>query len=209
MFETKVKMCGITNHEDAQKALFYGAWAVGFVFYKKSPRYVSPSKAKKLIEGLPPFITPVGLFVNQSERAVEDICRFANISVLQFHGDETPVYCKRFKKYKVIKAFRIRDDFDFRSLSKYKVDAYLFDAYQENAFGGTGKTFQWNLLKGQKFEKPVILSGGLTPENVAQAIAETSPYAVDVSSGIEQSPGIKSPKLIRAFMESIRASAAQ
>ncbi len=199
----KVKMCGITNHEDAQKAVYYGAYAVGFIFHKKSPRYVSPSKARKLIEGLPPFIVPVGVFVDLKEKAVRDICKFTRIKTVQFHGDEKPIYCKRFSDYKIIKAFRVNDMFDFVGVKKYKVDAYLFDTYQENVLGGTGKTFNWDLLKGHKFDKPVILSGGLTSSNVAEGIAAVDPYAVDVSSGIEKSPGIKDPRKIRAFMKAL------
>lgn len=197
----KVKICGITNHEDAQKAMYYGAYAAGFIFHKKSPRSVSPSKARKLIEALPPFIVPVGVFVDLKEKAVRDICQFTRIRTVQFHGEETPLYCKRFTDYKIIKAFRVNDMFDPVGVRKYKVDAYLFDTYQENVIGGTGKTFNWEVLKGHKFEKPVILSGGLTAENVADAIGSVNPYAVDVSSGVEKTPGIKDPRKIREFMK--------
>ena len=197
----KVKICGITNHEDAQKAMYYGAYAAGFIFHKKSPRYVSPSKARKLIEALPPFIVPVGVFVDLKEKAVRDICQFTRIRTVQFHGEETPLYCKRFTDYKIIKAFRVNDMFDPVGVRKYKVDAYLFDTFQENVIGGTGKTFNWEVLKGHKFEKPVILSGGLTAENVADAIGSVNPYAVDVSSGVEKTPGIKDPRKIREFMK--------
>ncbi|MCA9404049.1 MAG: phosphoribosylanthranilate isomerase [Candidatus Omnitrophica bacterium] len=202
----KVKICGITNHEDAQKAMYYGAYAAGFIFHKKSPRYVSPSKARKLIEGLPPFIVPVGVFVDLKEKAVRDICQFTRIRTVQFHGEETPLYCKRFADYKIIKAFRVNDMFDPVGVRKYKVDAYLFDTFQENVIGGTGKTFNWEVLKGHKFEKPVILSGGLTAENVAEAIGSVNPYAVDVSSGVEKSPGIKDPRKIREFMQAALVS---
>jgi len=199
----RVKVCGITNIEDAQKCVYYGAWALGFVFYKKSPRYVSPSKARKIIECLPPFITPVGVFVNLKERAVRDICQFARIHTVQFHGDEEPGYCKRFKDYKIIKAFRVKEDFDLKGVSKYKVDAYLFDTYQDDVYGGSGKVFCWDIIEDVKFERPVILSGGLTPDNINTAIKEVSPYAVDVSSGLERSPGIKNARLIRAFFGSV------
>jgi len=198
---TKVKICGITNNEDAQKAVYYGAWAVGFIFYKKSPRYVSPSKARKIIEGLPPFVTPVGVFVNLRERAVKDICYFTRIQTLQFHGDEDPAFCTRFRDCKVIKAFRVGEGFDFKQVSQYRVDAYLFDSSQERSFGGSGKSFNWQVLKEQKFDRPYILSGGLNPENIKQALSELTPFAVDVSSGVEKSPGIKNPRLIRAFMD--------
>ena len=201
---TRVKVCGITNTEDALKAVYYGASAIGFIFHKKSPRYISPSKARKIIEALPPFVVPVGVFVNQSEKAVREICRFTRIHTVQFHGDEKPVYCKRFVDYKIIKAFRVESFFPFEDLKKYKVDAFLFDTYQEGIEGGTGKVFNWKILVGQKFDKPIILSGGLSAENVQKALEMVSPQAIDVSSSLEKSPGIKSPRLIRNFFEVIK-----
>jgi len=200
----RVKICGITNHEDAQKAIYYGAWALGFIFHKKSPRYISPSRARKIIDELPPFVTPVGVFVNLKERAVRDICKFTRISTVQFHGQEDTAYCKRFKDFKIIKAFRVGLDFSAFRVNKYKVDAYLFDAYQDGMPGGTGKTFNWNLIRGQKFDRPFILSGGLNSENIQAALKTIDPFAVDVSSGVEKSPGVKSPRLIRSFFEAIR-----
>ncbi len=198
---TRVKICGITNHEDAQMAVTAGASALGFIFHKKSPRYVSPSKVRPIIEALPPFVTPVGVFVNHSEHAVRDICRLTRVSTVQFHGEESPGYCKRFKHFKLIKAFRVRDTFDFKSVLQYKVDAYLFDTFSGTAFGGTGKTFNWDMLKNYKFDKPVILSGGLNQGNVHQAVDAVRPYAVDVSSGVEKSPGIKDYRLVNAFCQ--------
>jgi len=197
----RVKVCGITNSEDAQKAAYHGAWAVGFIFTKKSPRYVSPSRARKIIEALPPFVTPVGVFVDQSERAVRDICKFARIHTVQFHGEESTVYCKRFGDYKVIKAFRIGSFFPEDMIKKYKVDAYLFDTYQEGVQGGTGKTFNWDVLKNVKLNKPLILSGGLNPQNIQEAIDTVNPYAADVSSGIEKSPGIKDLRLMQTLLD--------
>ncbi|MCK5082614.1 MAG: phosphoribosylanthranilate isomerase [Candidatus Omnitrophica bacterium] len=199
----RVKVCGITNSEDASKAVYYGAWALGFVFTKKSPRYISPSRARKIIEQLPPFVTPVGVFVDQSERAVRDICKFTRISTVQFHGEEKAVYCKRFTDFKVIKAFRIGEFFPAEEIMKYKVDAYLFDTYQDGIAGGTGKIFNWDLLKEHKIEKPVILSGGLSAENVREALEATKPFAIDVSSGVEKAPGIKNPRLIRSFFDAV------
>jgi len=195
----KVKVCGITNVEDALKAVYYGAWAVGFIFTKKSPRYISPSRARKIIEALPPMVTPIGVFVNQSEKAVRDICKFTRIQTVQFHGDEKAVYCKRFGDMKVIKAFRIGQYFPIDEIKKYKVDAYLFDTHVEGVEGGTGQVFDWKVLKGHKIERPVILSGGLNIGNVQTAIEEVKPYAIDVSSSLEKSPGIKDPRLIRIF----------
>ena len=189
--------------EDAKKAVFYGASAIGFVFHKKSPRYISPSKARKIIEALPPFIPTVGVFVNLKERAVRDICRFTRVTTLQFHGDEDPAYLRRFKEHKLIKSFAVNDKFKLSSVKKYRVDAYLFDTYQEGAFGGTGKSFNWQMLKNHNLDKPVILSGGLNAENVNEAIEIVKPYCIDVSSGIEKSPGIKDPRLIRSLFEKI------
>jgi phosphoribosylanthranilate isomerase len=203
MKHVRVKICGITNNEDAQKAVFYGASSVGFIFYKKSPRYISPSKAKKIIDALPPFVAPVGVFVNLSERAVRDICKFTGIKTLQFHGDETAVFCKRFKGYKIIKAFRIIHAAELNNVSKYKVDAYLFDAAKKGEYGGTGETFDWSILQGKKLERPVILSGGINTENVLEAIDTVKPYAIDVSSGVEKSPGIKDPRLIRTLLDMV------
>ena len=200
---TRVKICGITNIADAQMAVAAGASALGFIFHKKSPRYISPSKARPIIEALPPFVTPVGVFVNASEHAVRDICRLARIATVQFHGEESPGYCKRFKHFKIIKAFRVSNIFDFKAVLQYKVDACLFDTFAKDAAGGTGKTFNWELLKNYKFDKPVILSGGLNPENVRQAVEAVRPYAVDVASGAEKSPGIKDYHLINAFCQAV------
>ena len=199
----RVKICGITNTEDAGLASSLGAWALGFVFYKKSPRYISPSKARKIIEVLPPFVVPVGVFVNESEKTVKAIADSCGIKTLQFHGDETPQYCQKFGGYKVIKAFRVKSGFSAGGLSRYKVSAYLFDTYQKSSFGGSGKTFSWNIIKGKKFTHPVILSGGLKPGNVAEAIRTVRPYAVDVSSGVEASPGKKSEKLLKEFFRKV------
>lgn len=200
----RVKICGITNLSDAQAAVNAGAWALGFIFYKKSPRYILPAKAKKIIDALPPFVTPVGVFVNEKEAVVHKVCRLTGITTVQFHGEETPAYCGRFKDYKVIKAFRVREGSDFTAIKRYKSDTFLFDTFQESLAGGTGKTFNWDLLKGQKFAKPFILSGGLNPTNVRQAIDALSPYAVDVSSGVEKSPGIKDHSLVNAFCQAVR-----
>ena len=200
----RVKICGITNKADAFKAVELGASALGFIFYKKSPRYVSPFKVRKIIEDLPPFVVPIGVFVNQKEGAVKDIVNFCGMTTLQFHGDETPMYCQRFSRFKVIKAFRLKDDFDWKILAEYKtVSAYLFDTYREEQYGGSGKAFNWDLLKDKKFDKPIILAGGLTPMNVSTAIETVYPYALDVSSGVENSPGKKDPHLLQEFFKKI------
>ncbi len=200
----RVKICGITNREDALKAAELGAWALGFIFTKKSPRYISPFKAKKIIEALPPFVTPVGVFVNQSEGAIKDIMNFCGISTIQLHGDESPQMCGRLgKKYKVIKAFRVKEDFNISGLGEYPVAAYLMDTFAEDSFGGSGKTFNWDILKGRTLPKPVILSGGLNPENVAAAVEALHPFAVDVSSGVEKEPGKKDFGKMEEFFSGI------
>ena len=202
----RVKICGITNLKDARAAVQCGAWALGFIFYKKSPRYISPSQARKIIEQLPPFVVPVGVFVNLNEKAVKDICEFARIGTVQFHGDEEPSYCQGFKDYKIIKAFRVKEGFDFKSIMQYPVNAYLLDTFCEQSYGGSGKAFDWNLMKDLGIDKPYILSGGLNPDNIAKALKVLHPYAVDASSGIEQSPGVKDSDLIKMFLYEVNSS---
>ncbi len=201
--KVQVKICGITNQEDALKAVYYGARALGFIFYKNSPRFVSPSRVRKIVEQLPPFVTPVGVFVNQKEGAIRDICEFTRIHTIQLHGDEDPHFCKRLQDYKIIKVFRVKNRFDPSNLSAYKVDAYLFDAFSENSFGGTGQPFNWEVLKDIKFNKPFILAGGLTPKNIPEALKMLSLYAVDISSGVEKSPGVKDPRLMKELFDSL------
>ncbi len=201
---TRVKVCGITSSEDMQRAVKAGAWAVGFVFYKKSPRYLSPFKARKIIDGLPPFVTPVGVFVDAKEGAVKDILKFTGIRTVQFHGSETPDYCRRFSHFTVIKAFRVGPEFKTETVAPFPVQAFLFDTFQDNAYGGTGQTFDWSRIRAVKnFNRPIILSGGLTASNVQQAIEEVHPYAVDVSSGVEEAPGKKSERLLSEFFARI------
>ena len=204
---SKAKICGITETKDALDAAKYGAAAVGFIFYKKSKRFIGPYKAKKIISSLPPFLTTVGVFVDQKEGAVKEIAQFCGLHALQFHGDETPAYCKRFaEKYRVIKAFRVHPNFTPEIVRPYKdvVSAFLFDAYNEKEKGGTGETFNWKLIKDAKdFNVPIILSGGLTPQNVRAAVQEVRPYGVDVSSGVETEPGKKSARLLEDFLNQL------
>lgn len=198
----RIKICGITSEHDALKAASLGAWALGFIFYKPSPRHIGAFKARKIIRRLPPFVTPVGVFVNHKEGAVRDIASFCGITTLQFHGDETPEYCRRFQGYTIIKAFRVKESFDPGILKSYPVSAYLFDTYVDAAYGGTGKPFPWALIKKAKdFGVPVILSGGLNAQNILDAVEEIKPYAVDVNSGVEESPGVKSERLMKEFFE--------
>jgi phosphoribosylanthranilate isomerase len=202
---TKVKICGLTNSKDAVKAVQLGAWALGFNFYKKSPRYLGAYKAQKIIAQLPPFVTPVGVFVNLKEGAVKQILDFCHIQTVQFHGDESAQFCKRFKKnYKVIKAIRIAEDLNVEALKAFEVDAFLLDTHDEKAYGGTGKTFDWTIARKVKnLNVPIILSGGLHYNNVVTAIEEVKPYAVDTCSGVETSPGVKNEQSMREFIRRV------
>jgi len=202
----RVKICGITSLKDAMRASELGAWALGFIFYKRSPRYIAPSDAKKIIDQLPPFITPVGVFVNEKEESVGKTAQFCNLTTLQFHGNESPSFCLRFKKYKVIKAFRIQDEKNLGMTTRYSSDAFLFDTFQEDVYGGSGKVFNWKIFKKQKkIKSPIILSGGLSPKNIKKAIKMVNPYAVDISSGVELAPGVKNEKLLRELFKNIKS----
>lgn len=201
---TRIKVCGITNETDGLRAARLGAWAVGFVFYKKSPRFISPYKARKIIEALPPFITPVGVFVNHNLGAIRDIIGHCNLQAVQLHGDEDNHFCHRLSRYKVkvIKAFRVGESIDVEAIKNYKVSAYLFDTLDDKAYGGTGKTFNWEVLSQVKsLNVPIILAGGLNSQNVIEAVNGLKPYAVDVSSSIEEAPGKKDGKKMKEFID--------
>ena len=201
----RVKICGITNEIDALKAARIGAWALGFIFYKKSPRFISPFKAKQIIQRLPPFVTPVGVFVNHPAGAVRDIINHCGLRAVQLHGDEDHHFCHRLKSYnvKVIKVFRVGENFDPKIVEPFKVDAFLFDTFDPINYGGSGKTFDWNILKQVKssYDVPIILSGGLNAQNVIEPVNELKPYAVDANSGVEESPGKKDHKKMKDFID--------
>jgi phosphoribosylanthranilate isomerase len=202
--ETKVKICGITNLADAQTAVAAGADAIGFIFYDKSPRCVTIEKAAEISRQLPPFILKVGVFVNAGEEFVFRAISEAGLTMLQFHGDEPPEFCAQFGLMSM-KAFRIRDAESLKQIPDYQTEAYLLDAYSPEARGGTGHSFNWDLaIEAKKFGKPVFLSGGLTPENVAEAVQKIQPFAVDVSSGVEMSPGKKDAEKVKAFIAAVR-----
>ncbi|MBU4306098.1 MAG: phosphoribosylanthranilate isomerase [Candidatus Omnitrophica bacterium] len=202
---TKVKICGITNLQDARLAVKFGADALGFVF-ARSPRCVSPAKAAAIIQQLPVFVKCVGVFVNSDKKSVLDILKKCRLDILQFHGDESDNYCAFFQKYcKIIKAFRIKDENSLKSVSLYEhVDAYLFDTYEKGRYGGTGKAFSYNALKKFKSDKPVIIAGGISPENVEEVLRQTKPYALDVSSGIEVTPGKKNARRMHSVIEKVK-----
>ncbi len=200
----RVKICGITNFEDALTAANYGADALGFIFFKGSPRYIEPDKAREIIEYLPPFITTVGVFVNESPATIRNVMEFAGINVLQLHGDETPEACRIW--HRVIKAFRVIDLTDLKLLERYRTSANLLDTYSPGAYGGTGLTFNWDIAVEAKRYGQVILSGGLNPNNIEQAIKWVKPYAVDVSSGVEQYKGKKNLVKLREFIVRAKSS---
>ncbi len=201
----KVKVCGITNYEDAATALDQGVDALGFNFFPSSPRYIDPETARSIIRRLPPFAATVGIFVNvpMPEQVIE-IARIACVQVLQLHGRETPEYCRSLADWILIKALHV-DGNQVPDLPKdYPVQAFLLDVKHEGRFGGTGKTFDWNLIKEMKRTRPIILAGGLRPENVREAIRIVAPYAVDVCSGVESAPGKKDAGELIEFMNEVR-----
>lgn len=203
--KTWLKICGITNLEDALRATELGADALGFVFYPPSPRWVDKETAREIIEALPRDVIKVGLFVDEPKGKVEEVAAYCRLGMFQFHGNETPDYCAMFGR-RVIKAFRIRDEGSLVFIPDYDVDFYLLDAYNPDVPGGTGQTFNWDLaLRTKEFGKPVILSGGLTPENVISAIKKVSPFGVDVSSGVEASAGKKDHKKLKEFIEKVKS----
>lgn len=195
----RVKICGITNREDAQAAIELGADALGFVF-AKSPRQVTKEQARDIIERLPPFVSPVGVFVDEQVDTMKEICNFCHIHTVQLHGNEDPLYLNDLKGYKIIKAFRIREENDLKLLANYKPHAFLLDSYVKGVMGGTGVPFKWETARQAHKYGTIILSGGLLPENVREAIHIVKPYGVDVSSGVETSPGKKDKALMKRFI---------
>lgn len=195
----RVKICGITNTDDALAAIDYGADALGFVFYEKSPRYIPPEKAGQIIRSLPPFITTVGLFVDEDRNEVEKIIALNNINIVQFHGNEAPETCLLNRR--VIKAIRVKELSDLDSLGNYQVSAFLLDTYTEDLLGGTGQVFNWDIaIEAKRFGR-IILAGGLTPENIEKAVKLVRPFAVDVSSGVEMDKGVKDHKKMKLFIK--------
>jgi phosphoribosylanthranilate isomerase len=202
----KVKICGITSLEDALTSVDAGADALGFVFYPLSPRHIFPEQAADIIRKLPPFIQTVGLFVNESRDTVNTTADQCGLDIVQLHGDETPDFCSSIKR-RIIKAFRVKGSFSLDSVSDYRVAACLLDAWSPAAHGGTGQTFNWEIASAAAAQRTVILAGGLTPDNVAEAVRRVKPYAVDVSSGVEISPGHKDAEKIRKFIIQARLPA--
>jgi phosphoribosylanthranilate isomerase len=200
----KVKICGITNPADAAIAAEAGADALGFNFCDKSPRYLAVPAAAAITRTVPPHIVRVGVFVNPDEDLVMRAMGECGLTLLQFHGEETPDFCLQFGLMSM-KAFRVCDAESLKPLLSYPTDAWLLDAYSPAQHGGTGERFNWDLaIQARQWGKPIFLAGGLTAENVAQAIQQAQPYAVDVSSGVEMAPGKKDPEKLRAFIRAAK-----
>lgn len=197
---TKVKICGITTVADALMAVEAGADALGLVFYDKSPRNLDPVRAAEIVSALPPFIQVVGLFVHAPLDFINTVADRCRLDVVQLHGDESPELCAAVNR-RVIKAFRIKDITSLDHMDEYNVAGYLLDAWSPKAFGGTGITFNWDTAIVAKKFGPIILAGGLTPDNVAEAVDYVSPYGVDVSSGVEAEHRIKDPEKMRLFIQ--------
>ena len=200
----RTKICGITRSEDAASAVASGADALGFVFYAPSPRHVSAAQAAAISSGLPPFVTSVGLFVNAGEEQVRAVLDVVPLSLLQFHGDEDNAFCARFGR-PWIKALAMKPGQDIKAgIAAFpEASGILLDAWHPDLRGGTGHAFDWATFPAQ-VGKPLILAGGLTPDNVGEAIRQTRPYAVDVSGGVEQGKGIKDARLMAAFLAEVR-----
>ena len=194
---TRIKMCGITRKKDAEAGVEAGVDALGFIFHEKSPRNVKPDFVRQLVSYLPPFVDCVGVFVDKQLEEVEELVEYCGLSHAQLHGSESPKYCERLERFappvRVIKAFRIGDKSKAPDFSPYDSVAcgYLLDTYVKGNAGGTGETFNWQIIDQLQLKRPLILAGGLTPENILDAIQSVKPFAVDVNSGVESEPGIK------------------
>jgi phosphoribosylanthranilate isomerase len=205
LMSVKVKICGITNAADALAAVEAGADALGFMFYEPSPRHVAIRQAAEIIRELPPFIMKAGVFVDAPEDTVMRAIGDCGLTLLQFHGQEPPQYCTLFGLMSM-KAFRMRDAESVRALQNYPTDAWLLDAFVADKLGGTGEKFNWDLaIEAKKLGRPIFLAGGLTPGNVAEAVRTVQPFAVDVSSGVEASPGKKDHAKVRDFIAAAKS----
>lgn len=198
---TRIKICGITTRDDADAAVAAGADALGFILFEKSPRYTSPERVQDIVAGLPPFVTTVGVFVNTPAEQVNAVSRNCGLHAVQLHGDETPRFCEQIEGT-VIKVFRVQDARWREAAAPYRVHALLFDTFEPDRYGGTGKTFDWNLISHTPHR--LILSGGLNPENVQEAIRHVRPYGVDTSSGVEAEPGRKDHRKVQDFVDAVK-----
>lgn len=208
MAKVKVKICGITNWTDAKRAIDAGADFLGFNFYPKSPRHIRPAEARQIVRRLPKRISAVGVFVNEDEGTMRETARTVGLDALQLHGDESPAEVARLRRsFRVIKAVRAGKTFRPAQLGKFRrATAILLDGFDKRLRGGTGKTFDWRVARRAKPYGRIFLAGGLTPENVGEAIRTAQPYAIDVCSGVEARPGKKDPRRVRALMDAVRAA---
>ncbi len=202
----RVKICGITSADDARAAVGAGVDALGFMFYEPSPRCVTPEQAAAIIAKLPTHVAKVGVFVDADEAAVRTTAAMAGLDTLQFHGSEPPEFCARFE-LRTIKAFRVKDSGSLAQLPDYETDAWLLDSYVQGVPGGTGERFNWDLaVEAKRLGRPILLAGGLTPENVGEAVGQVTPYGLDVSSGVEAAPGRKDAAKVAAFIASAKGT---
>jgi phosphoribosylanthranilate isomerase len=204
----KVKICGITSVADGHAAAAAGADMIGLMFYDQSPRHITLPQAVEISRGVSPYVLRVGVFVDPEEDFVMRAIQECNLNLLQFHGNESSEFCTQFGVMSV-KAMRVRDEASIKALANYHTDAFLLDACSKSGFGGTGEKFNWNLaIAARKYDKPIFLAGGLTPENVEAAVRQVRPFAVDVSSGVESAPGKKDPAKVAAFIAAAKRGSA-
>ncbi len=205
---TKVKICGITNLEDALLSAKFGADALGFNFYEKSPRYIAPEKAHEIIKELSTYVLKVGVFVNESLNKIIEVAATAKLDAIQLHGEETPEFSRELKaktNLEIIKAFRVSPEFKPENVLQYKVDAVLLDAYSANEHGGTGETFDWEIArKVREIFPKMYLAGGLSAENISEAILAVKPFAVDACSSIEKAKGVKNYAKVKNFIFQVK-----
>ena len=212
---TRIKMCGLTRVKDIEAGLSHGLDALGFIFYEKSPRNVLPDFVKDIVAKIPPFVDCVGVFVDRDREEVEEIIEYCGLSHAQLHGKEDPKYCARVERFAspchVLKAFRVGDESKSSDFSPYDevVHGYLLDTYMKGTAGGTGETFDWKLIEQLNLQRPMILAGGLSPDNVIEAIETVTPFGVDVNSGVEIEPGIKDHSKISEFVRKVRQADAR
>ena len=204
---TRIKICGMREMTEVAAVVDAGVDAIGLIFVEQSPRYVDPERAREIVKSLPPFVDAVGVFVDQEVAAVNEIVRYCGLTKVQLHGAESPAYCAAIN-CRVMKAFRVRDSLNREDLAPYadEVSAFLFDTFHEKAAGGTGQTFDWRLLEKLSPPRPVVLAGGLTPDNVGEAIRLARPFAVDLNSGVECAPGHKDIVKVRAAIAQVAAA---
>jgi Phosphoribosylanthranilate isomerase len=203
---TQVKICGITNEEDALCAAKCGAAALGFIFYPPSPRYIKPADARKIVSALPDELVKVGVFVNEKAAEIKRVMKYCGLDMIQLHGDETPEFCREFPSAQVIKAVELKNEADFVYAKSYHVGAILVDSRHAGLYGGTGKKANWDLACRIKNKKPLILSGGLNEGNIAEALQTVAPAALDINSGVELSPGKKDHTKLARIFDIIRAA---